>query len=181
MIKLIIKLIAIGCDKVYGYEALNLLFRILPSQLIVFVLRHFGAKIGDGVRIQSPFMIHNADINKKIFLNLEIGNHCYIGRGCIFDLMDKIVIEDRVTISHKCVLNTHTHAGKSNLVKEGVLPISQNAINIKDDTYIGSGVTILEGVTIGNGAIVGAMSLVNKDIPNKTTSVGIPSKIILHR
>jgi|TARA_B110000438_G_scaffold65893_1_gene66413 acetyltransferase-like isoleucine patch superfamily enzyme len=181
MIKLMIKLIAIVCNKIYGYEALNLLFRILPSQLIVMVLRDFGAKIGDSVRIQSPFMVHNADRNKKIFSNLEIGNDCYIGRECIFDLMDKIIIRDRVTISHKCLFNTHTHAGKSNLLVEGILPLSQNTININDDTYIGSGVTILEGVTIGIGAIVGAMSLVNKDVPSKATVVGIPSKVTRQR
>ena len=148
MIKLMIKLIAIVCNKIYGYEALNLLFRILPSQLIVMVLR---------------------------------GNDCYIGRECIFDLMDKIIIRDRVTISHKCLFNTHTHAGKSNLLVEGILPLSQNTININDDTYIGSGVTILEGVTIGIGAIVGAMSLVNKDVPSKATVVGIPSKVTRQR
>ena len=41
----------------YGYEAINILFRISPSRYTIPILRHFGAKIEEGVRIQSPLMI----------------------------------------------------------------------------------------------------------------------------
>ena len=104
-------------DWFYGYEAINILFRISPSRYTIDILRYFGAKIGKGVRIQSPFIIHNADQNKPIYSNLMIGNDSYIGRDCIFDLMDKIIIGNKVTISHRAVLNTHTNAGESPVVR----------------------------------------------------------------
>ena len=60
----------------YGYEAINILFRISPSHCTISILRHFGAKIGEGVRIQAPFMIHNADQTEPIYTN---GSNSIIG------------------------------------------------------------------------------------------------------
>ena len=162
---------------IYGYEAINLLLRITPSFLTIAVLRHFGAKIGTGVRIQAPFLIHNADQTEPIYTNLTIGNDCYIGRDCLFDLMGKISIGNKVTISHRAVLNTHTHAGKSPL-RNKQLKVSKGDINILDGVYIGSNVTVLECVSIGANSIIGAKSLVNKDISDGFTAFGVPCKMI---
>ena len=176
----LLKLISIPIAKtlkmIYGYEAINLLFRITPSRLTISVLRHFGATIGTGVRIQAPFLIHNADQTEPIYSNLLIGNDCYIGRDCLFDLMGKISIGNKVTISHRAVLNTHTHAGKSPLRKKQ-LKVSKGDIKILDGVYLGSNVTVLECVTIGSNSIIGAFSLVNKDLPGNIVGFGIPCKV----
>ena len=164
-------------NSIYGYEAINLLLRITPSFLTIAILRHFGAMIGTGVRIQAPFMIHNADQTEPIYTNLTIGNDCYLGRDCLFDLMGKISIGNKVTISHRAVLNTHTHAGKSPLRKKH-LKVSKGDINILDGVYLGSNVTVLESVNIGSNTIIGAKSLVNKDISDGFTAFGVPCKMI---
>ena len=161
----------------YGYEAINILFRISPSHCTISILRHFGAEIGEGVRIQAPFMIHNADQTEPIYTNLTIGNDCYIGRDCLFDLMGKISIGNKVTISHRAVLNTHTHAGKSPL-RNKQLKVSKGEVKILDGVYIGSNVTVLECVSIGANSIIGAKSLVNKDISDGFTAFGVPCKMI---
>jgi acetyltransferase-like isoleucine patch superfamily enzyme len=160
----------------YGYEAINILFRISPSSNTISILRHFGAKIGKGVRIQAPFMIHNADQVELIYSNLVIGDDCYIGRDCIFDLMDKINIGERVTISHRALLNTHTDAGNSPVSKT-ILKPSKGEIVIDDGVYLGTNVTILENVRICNHSIIGAFSLVNKSIPENITAFGVPCKV----
>ena len=160
----------------YGYEAINILFRISPSRHTISILRYFGAMIGRGVRIQSPFMIHNADQVVPIYSNLIIGDDCYIGRDCIFDLMGKINIGNKVTISHRAVLNTHTNAGKSP-VAHNTLKKSIGNIKINDGAYLGSNVTVLESVVIGRNTIIGARSLVNKDIPGDVTAFGLPCKV----
>ena len=161
---------------IYGYEAINLLLKITPSYLTIFILRHFGATIGTGVRIQAPLLIHNADQTKPIYTNLAIGNDCYIGRDCLFDLMGKISIGNKVTISHRAVLNTHTHAGKSPL-RNKQLKVSKGDINILDGVYLGSNVTILESIDIGPNSVIGAYSLVNKDLPGNIVGFGIPCKV----
>ena len=160
----------------YGYEAINILFRNLHSHCTISILRHFGAEIGEGVRIQAPFMIHNADQTEPIYSNLKVGNDCYIGRDCLFDLMGKISIGNKVTISHRAVLNTHTHAGKSPL-RNKQLKVSKGDINILDGVYLGSNVTVLECITIGPNSIIGASSLVNKDLPGNIVGFGIPCKV----
>jgi len=163
----------------YSYEGVNLILRIAPSKCIIAILRNYGAKIGENVRIQSPFLIHNADKTSPIFSNLVIGDDCYIGRNIGIDLMDKVIIGNRVVISHGSYLNTHTDFGKINNEKEKVSP-SKNKITINNDVYIGINVSILEGVTIGEKSIIGACSLVNKDINADSVAYGIPVKEIDH-
>ena len=160
----------------YAYEAINILFRVSPSRYTISILRHLGAKIGNGVRIQAPFMIHNADQALPIYSNLIIGDDCYIGRDCIFDLMGTINIGNKVTISHRAVLNTHTNAGKSP-VAHNTLKKSIGNIKINDGAYLGSNVTVLESVAIGRNTIIGARSLVNKGIPGDVTAFGAPCKV----
>ena len=168
--------IAMLLNLVYGYEAINLLLRITPSFMTIAILRHFGAKIGTGVRIQAPLLIHNGDKTEPIYTNLTVGNDCYIGRDCLFDLMGKISIGNKVTISHRAVLNTHTHAGKSPL-RNKQLKVSKGDIKILDGVYLGSNVTVLERITIGPNSIIGASSLVNKDLPSNIVGFGIPCKV----
>ena len=163
-------------NSIYGYEAINLLLRITPSFLTIAILRHFGATIGTGVRIQTPLLIHNADQIEPIYSNLTIGNDCYIGRDCLFDLMGKISIGNKVTISHRAVLNTHTHAGMSPL-RNKQLKVSKGDIKILDGVYLGSNVTVLESVVIGSQSIIGAKSLVNRDIQDHVIAFGVPCKV----
>jgi len=160
----------------YGYEAINILFRISPSRYTITTLRHFGAKIGKGVRIQSPFIIHNADQVVPIYSNLIIGDDCYVGRDCIFDLMGKINIGNKVTISHRALLNTHTNAGKSPIANKTLIN-TNGEIKINNGAYLGSNVTVLESVDIGSNTIIGAKSLVNKDISDGFTAFGVPCKV----
>ena len=160
-------------NALYGYEAINLLLRVAPSRIIIRILRYYGATIGDGVRISSPFTIHNADQSKILFANLTIGDDCYIGRDCIIDLMGIIQIGNNVTISHRAILNTHTNAGKSP-VSEKRLKNSVGIISINDGAYLGLNVTVLESVSIGKNCIVGANSLVNNDLPDNVIAHGVP-------
>lgn len=177
LINLIVLILSRILSLVYGYEALNLLLKFIPSRSSVFLLKYYGASIGKRVTIQSPLIIHNGKKGKETYQNLVIGDDCYIGRDCIFDLQDIIQIGDRVTLSHRAILNTHTDKGKANIAIE-LNNKSSSQIKIEDDVYIGTNVTILQGVTIGKQSLVGAKSLVSKNIPEKSKSYGVPAKII---
>ena len=176
MINALIKLASLILFKFYGYEALNVFLRNLPSSKINLILRQFGAKIGSNVRIKSPIIIHNADKNKNIYSNLIIGDGVYLGRDCIIDLMGKITIENNVTISHRVVLNTHTDLGESHILKKKYYPSTVGQITIKQGTYIGSNVTILQNVIIGSNSFIGAFSLVNNDIKSGYRAFGVPCR-----
>tara|TARA_B100002052_G_scaffold294646_1_gene319766 strand:- start:103 stop:648 length:546 start_codon:yes stop_codon:yes gene_type:complete len=174
--KVIFKLIAKICYFFYGYEGINVLFKMTPSKVTVEILKKYGAVIGKNVRIQAPLIIHNADQLKPIYQNLTIQNNCYIGRDCMMDLMGKIEIRSNSTLSHRIILNTHTDVGSSP-IKNEELKNSQGNIIIEEGAYIGTGVTILENVVIGRNTIVGACSLVNKSIPNNKRAFGVPCKV----
>ena len=160
----------------YGYEGINILLKLAPSRIIINILREFGAKIGQNVRIQAPLIIHNADKLYPIYQNLTIGNECYIGRDCIIDLMGKVEIQSNSTLSHRVILNTHTNAGKSPLKNEH-LKTTQGDIYIGSGAYIGTGVMILENVEVGENTIIGALSLVNRSIPPNSKAYGLPCRV----
>ena len=159
----------------YRAEGLNALFLIMPAKFIVPTLRRHGAQIGERVEIHSPLIIHNASAEPgKHYANLIIGNDCYFGRDVFFDLKDAIRIEDRVTVSMRVTLITHTDVGKSSVAAR--LPASHAPIVLRRGAYVGASVTILQGVQVGAGAIVGAGALVRKNVAAETTVGGVPAR-----
>lgn len=157
----------------YKIEGVNALLILMPAKLIVPTLRKYGARIGENVIIHSPLMIHNAGND---YSNLSIGSSSYFGRGIFLDLKDKITIGERVTVSMRVTLLTHTDVGESSL--KSVMPPSHGAVRVEDDAYLGAQVTVLQGVRIGEGALIGAGSVVIHDVPAKTVAAGNPSREI---
>jgi len=163
---------------IYGGEGINIPLMFMPTQAIAPVLRTFGALIGADVRFRSPLVIHNCSAARgRYFENLQVGDHCYLGRELFLDLQDKIVIEDEVTISHRVMILTHTDSGASPL-KDSSLPASQSPVTIRRGAYIGANVTILEGVEIGEASIVGAGAVVTRSVPPATVVAGVPARVI---
>lgn len=100
----------------------------------------------------------------------KIGKGTFIGMKCYLDdlCVDKIVIGNNVTISYGVYFACHG-------VRQG-----HNRITIRDNAYVGMRVSIIapQDVEIGEGAVIGAQSLVNKSVPDKKTAVGVPCKVI---
>lgn len=100
----------------------------------------------------------------------KIGKGGFIGMKCYFDdlCVDKIEIGNNVTISYGVYFACHGPGQ------------GHNRIVIKDNAYIGMRASIIapKDIEIGEGAIVGAQTLVNKSIPAGKTAVGIPCRIL---
>lgn len=95
----------------------------------------------------------------------------FINADCKIDCSKKITIGDDCAISFDfCAMDSNSHEfnGKRKIEE----------IHIKDCVWIGSRVTVLPGVTIGEGAVVASNSLVNKDVPPYTLVGGIPAKVL---
>lgn len=123
---------------------------------------------------------------------IHIGDYCYLGENSKIWSAQKIHIGDRVLIAHNVNIhdnNSHPKnsvqrhndykriIGLNNLNAE-IFDLSPKSIIIKDNAWIGFNSIILKGVTIGEGAIVGAGSVVTKDVPDFTMVVGNPARII---
>lgn len=152
-----------------GVEEVLRLLQDANGDDAVAILRAEGARIGSKARILRGMIVHNAEPG---FANLQIGDGCHVGREVFLDLASPVRIGNRVTLSMRVMIITHTNAGDSRCG----LPTRSAGVDIGDDVYVGAGATILPGVRIGNSAIVGAGALVTRDVEEATTVVGIPAK-----
>ena len=103
-----------------------------------------------------------------------VGKGVFINSGCKFQDQGGIYIGDGALIGHNTVLATLNHG----LLPEERHDLIPKPINIGKNVWIGSNSTILPGVTIGDNAVIGAGSVVTKDIPENMMAVGSPAKVI---
>jgi acetyltransferase-like isoleucine patch superfamily enzyme len=164
-----------GIKNSLGFEYVNkLLLFVSNYESILAILRHFGATVGSKCRINSPINVQNAI---ESFDKLTIGNNCHIGKDVLLDLANKITIADNVTISMRCSIITHFDVGDSTLSLNG-FSRKDGDVFLCDNVYLGCGVTVLHGVTIGANSLIGAGAVVTTDIPPDSIAVGTPAKVI---
>lgn len=107
--------------------------------------------------------------------NIEVGENFYSNHNLTILDVCKVKIGSNVLIGPHVMISTATHP---------LDPLERREteygkdITIGNDVWIGGNVSILPGVTIGNNCVIGAGSVVNKDIPNNSVAVGNPCKII---
>lgn len=133
------------------------------------ILNQLIPNLGNDCTILSPFITdygcycsigHDTFINHNAYLmdggGITIGLHCFIGPNCgMYTAIHPMLAEER------------------NQGLEKALPIV-----IGDNCWIGADVTILPGVTIGSNTIIGAKSVVTKDIPDHVLALGNPCRVI---
>lgn len=130
--------------------------------------------------------VHFSPLNSDFsYKTISIGNDVYIGPYAIFSAEKGLTIGNKVTFGpHVTIM-----AGNHNFKVVGSYIFDNHEknedddlpVNICDDTWIGCNVVILKGVTIGRGAIIGAGSIVTKDVPPYAIVGGNPARIIRYR
>jgi acetyltransferase-like isoleucine patch superfamily enzyme len=114
-----------------------------------------------------PFQINygkNTSIGKNVFINFD----------CTFLDLGGIILEDNVMLAPKVSLLSEGHPVPVNDRQM----LTAGKIHIKKNAWIGAGATILQGVTIGENAVVAAGAVVSRDVPDNTVVGGIPAKFI---
>jgi len=111
----------------------------------------------------------------------KIGRDVFIGEGVIIiddfdDGSTGLMIEDRAAISPRVTLVLNSYPNWSNL--KSVVPMKKGTTVIQKDAWIGAGAVIMPNVRIGQGAIVGANSVVTHDVPDYTVVGGVPARRI---
>jgi acetyltransferase-like isoleucine patch superfamily enzyme len=155
----------------HGFRAVAWLLEATEGDEAVHILRACGATVGDGSRIWRGLIIVNAEND---FSHLTIGAQCHVGAQVLLDLAAPATIGDRVTISMRAVVLTHTHVGDSRC---GLPPVLAG-VTIDDDAYVGAGATLLPGVRIGAGAVVAAGAVVTRDVEPRTIVGGVPARVL---
>ena len=158
-----------------------------------------GSRILASGRILNSGPAQNVILGKRSWLagellvyphggRIEIGDYCYIGQGTRIWSLSHVKLGNRVFVSHD--VNVHDndahalsaaerHRHFRELVEVGRASFAENVaigrIEIADDVWIGFNATILKGVRIGEGAIVGACSTVTRDVAAYTVVAGSPA------
>jgi len=113
---------------------------------------------------------------------VEIGKNVLIGLDVHIDDdgPSRVKIEDNVFLTAGCMLLTHKRdiSGYKKEMWIGECPLVFGNIDIQAGAHIGIKSIIMPGVTIGKGAVIGAGSVVTKDIPSHCVAVGVPAKVI---
>jgi acetyltransferase-like isoleucine patch superfamily enzyme len=107
---------------------------------------------------------------------LVIGRGCWINIGCVFDLGAEIRIGSHVSIGHDVLVLTQSHA--IGPPRQRAFTMFARPVSIGTGVWLGSRSTVLPGVSIGDGAIVAAGSVVNEDVPPNTLVAGVPARIV---
>lgn len=172
-------------SNVYRIFPLNLRKKLLQfhrftSENIGIAIRYsllltIAKKCGDNVAIHSGCYILNPE-------DLIIGNNVSINPMCYIDATGGIEIGDNVSIAHGVTIMSTSHSYEGNLdIPIKYKPFLSKKVIIEENVWIGSKATILYGNCVGKGSVIGASTLVNKDIPFNSIAVGVPVKVIKER
>lgn len=140
-----------------------------PEQIVKIFSKLTGKNIDKSFRLFPPF---HTDCGK----NITLGKNVFINSGCKFQDQGGITIGDGCLIGHNVIITTLNHLTEPSR-RHSLQP---KPVKIGKNVWLGANVTIIPGVTIGDNAIIGAGSIVVKDIPANTIAVGTPCKIIKH-
>jgi len=129
----------------------------------------YGCEVGDNTKIGAFVEIQK---NAKVGKNCKISSHTFICEG--------VTIEDRVFIGHSVAFINDSYpraaTGEGQLQTEADWKVEKTLV--KAGASVGSGCTILSSVTIGENALVGAGSVVTKDVPPNTIVAGNPARVL---
>nr|WP_184628675.1 acyltransferase [Pedobacter cryoconitis] len=121
-------------------------------------------------------------LGEKFSPLIEIGDNVSIQKDCHIGAINRITIGNNVLIGSRVFISDHSHGEiNSNALR---LPPAQRSLYskgevvIEDNVWIGEGVVVLPGVTIGENSIIGANAVVSKSIPKNTVAAGNPARVI---
>ena len=143
-------------------------------------------KIGEGVKIYDFVNLYGCEIgdNSRIGTFVEIQKGAKIGKNCKISshtfICEGVTIEDNCFISHNVTFINDVYPRATN--EEGALQTEDDWVCektlIKKGASVGSSATLLCGITVGENAIIGAGSVVTKDVPSNTIVAGNPAKVL---
>ncbi len=107
---------------------------------------------------------------------LSIGVECWFNIGILINLGANVTIEDRVALGHEVLILTESHLIGPPARRAGT--ITANPVHIGAGAWLGTRATILPGITVGQGAIVAAGAVVNRDVPPNVIVGGVPARVI---
>ena len=164
--------------------------RLLRTLLWAHRFDAFGTHcaVGRRVRIWGPVRIFLGErcalFDEVILLGvgeIRLGNRSTIGAGTIVSARDRVEIGSNVMIAADCFITDCDHEFDARDVPIPEQGLRIDPVVIGDDVWVGTQTIILRGVTIGAGAVIGANSVVTRDVPAFAVAAGNPAQVVKYR
>jgi maltose O-acetyltransferase len=152
--------------EVFGYLATHVL---VPQRFRIRLLRAAGVTIEGHLEVFTGLRIAGEG-------RLTIGDGCFINHDCLMDAAADVTLGRGVALANRVSLLTSGHELGDPRARAGTRVLEP--IVVGDGAWLGANVTVLGGVTIGEGAVVAAGSLVRSDVPPHTLWAGVPARFV---
>lgn len=161
----------------FGFTTLAMgIYRLLLfPQLRAPFLRLLGARVGRGAIVHD---VRFFNLYRRGLPGLSVGDDCFLGDECMFDLAEEIHIGRQVSVGERSILLTHLNVGYRDHPLQRHFPAQAAALHVLEGSFIGAGAIVLPGVRIGPRAFVAAGSVVTQDVPADTLVAGVPARHI---
>lgn len=135
-----------------------------------------GVRLGARCWLEADVWLKLTDPAAKV----ELGDHVFFSRNCHVNARQRISIGAHCLFGPGCVIVDHNH-GMTSGARIDEQPCVSKPIRIGNDVWCGAGAAVLAGVTIGDGAAIGAGAVVTRDVPSMAIVAGNPARIIRMR
>jgi acetyltransferase-like isoleucine patch superfamily enzyme len=146
----------------------------------VHIVRPRYIRVGDNVTIgrNTDLFVHPEDPETREAI-IEIGNNVHIGTNNIIGARKRVVLEENALLGPHVMIGDHSHAYEDIEIPIKFQTVTEpGPVRIERDSWIGANVFILPNVTIGRHAVIGANSVVNRNVPPYSVAVGNPARVI---
>lgn len=154
---------------------------LIEDNVEINALSRHGITMGNNVTIKRNTIIECTGVLRDLGEGLVIGNNVGIAQGCFIQVRGKVEIGSNIMFGPNVSIFSENHQISSRdklLIDQAT---KREGVRIEDDVWIGTRSIILDGVTVGRGSVVGAGSIVTKDIPPYSIVAGAPAKVIRTR
>lgn len=173
------KKVIIGCKSVFTYMKYKILYgsRIqmakinsLKGRIEIDLFPDAKCRIGNFLMTAGPFYIKCTDKAE-----ITIGDNCFFNHNCSLTAAENIVIGNQCMFANNFVVVDHDHDRKDGKILKELVSAP---VKIGNNVWCGANVTVLKGVTIGDGAVIAAGSVVNRDVAAYSVVAGVPARKI---
>lgn len=154
---------------------------IIEDYCHINALSKKGITIGNNVSIGRNSIIECTGVIRELGEGLIIGNNVGIAPKAFIAVRGKIIIGDNTIIGPGVNIHSENHIFTSTVKPIRLQGANREGVSIGRDCWIGSRSVVLDGVKIGDGAIIAAGAVVSKDVDNYSIVGGVPAKLIKYR